>query len=326
MTVLVTGAAGFIGMHVSAALLSSGRNVLGVDSLNSYYDPALKRARLAELSRYRSFAFAPADIALEGAIGAAASGRRITAIVHLAAQPGVRYSIEHPAAYIEANLVGHFRVLEFARHLPDLSHLVYASSSSVYGAGTNLPFSTTQRTDRPVSLYAATKASCELMAYTYAHLYRIPATGLRFFTVYGPWGRPDMAVYGFTKAIFGGQPIRLFNGGAMKRDFTYIDDIVAGVTNCLERPPVSDGEGAPHRVYNLGNHRSEPLMRLVQVLEKAIGRQALTEPAAMQPGEVVETFADIADARRDLGFEPTTSIDIGIPKFVEWYRRYHKID
>ena len=326
MTVLVTGAAGFIGMHVSAALLSSGRDVLGLDSLNNYYDPALKRARLAALSRNRRFAFAQTDISTEGAIEAAASGRQIAAIVHLAAQPGVRYSIEHPAAYIDANLVGHFRVLEFARHLPDFSHLVYASSSSVYGAGTDLPFSTKQRTDRPVSLYAATKASCELMAYTYSHLYRIPATGLRFFTVYGPWGRPDMAVYGFTRAIFDRQPIRLFNGGAMKRDFTYIDDIVAGVTRCLERPPTGDREAAPHRVYNLGNHRSEPLMRLVQLLEQAIGRKALTEPAAMQLGEVVETFADIADARGDLGFEPTTPIDTGIPKFVEWYRRYHTME
>lgn len=323
MSVLVTGAAGFIGMHVSAALLSRGDSVIGLDNLNAYYDPTLKRARLAALDRSPGFDFVEADLATEGTLARATAGKGVTAIVHLAAQPGVRYSIDHPGAYIESNVVGHFRVLEYARHLEGLTHLVYASSSSVYGEGASLPFSTDQRTDRPVSLYAATKAAGELMTRTYSHLYRIPATGLRFFTVYGPWGRPDMAVYGFTRAIFEENPIRLFNRGAMKRDFTYIDDIVAGVIRCLDLPPADDGSCPPHRVYNLGNNRSEPLERLVETLERAIGRKAITLPAPMQPGEVVETFADISAARTDLGFEPTTPIDTGIPRFVEWYRRYH---
>jgi UDP-glucuronate 4-epimerase len=248
----------------------------------------------------------------------------VTKVIHLAAQAGVRYSLEHPFAYVEANLTGHMAILEFCRHQKGLDNLVYASSSSVYGGNTKMPFSVHDRTDTPVSLYAATKRANELMSHSYAHLYGVRQTGLRFFTVYGPWGRPDMALYIFTKAILEERPLPVFNHGDMKRDFTYIDDIVAGVLAASDKPPAR-GNGAPHRVYNIGNHRAEPLMRVIELLEKALGKKAEIRFEPMQPGDVKESFADIDDIARDLGFAPTTSIDEGIPKFIAWYREYNRV-
>lgn len=325
MSVLVTGAAGFIGFHVAQQLMERGQSVIGVDNLNDYYDPALKQARLARLEGRNGFTFRRLDVQdRESVLALAGEFPEVTEVVHLAAQAGVRYSLENPFAYVETNLVGHLTVLELARRLPRLRHFVYASSSSVYGGNEELPFSVSQRVDRPVSLYAATKRADELMTYCYAHLYRLPSTGLRFFTVYGPWGRPDMSAYIFTSAIFEGRPIRLFNNGDMRRDFTYIDDIVAGVLAAIGQPP-ADGAEAPHRVYNLGNHRSEPLLRFVELIERACGKPAIREFAEMQPGDVKETFADIEAARQDLGFEPRVPIDEGIPRFVAWYRDYHRV-
>jgi UDP-glucuronate 4-epimerase len=326
MTVLVTGAAGFIGFHVSAALLRRGERVLGVDNLNDYYDVTLKEARLAELRRRPGFAFERVELAERGALAALLRRHPDTdRIVHLAAQAGVRYSLSNPHAYIGANIQGHLEVLEAGRALPRLKHLVYASSSSVYGGNTKLPFSVADRVDTPHSLYAATKKADELMSYCYSHLYRLPTTGLRFFTVYGPWGRPDMAAWLFTEAILAGKPIRVFNHGDMRRDFTYIDDIVAGVVACLDRPPADDGGEPPCRLYNLGNHRSEELKRFIALLEQALGRQAIVELEPMQPGDVPATYADIAETERDLGFAPTTPIDEGLPRFVAWYRAYHHL-
>ena len=324
MTVIVTGVAGFIGSQVAAQLMDRGCSVVGIDNLNDYYDPALKQARLDRLTDRNGFSFRRLDIQdREAIVALAVEFPEVTEIIHLAAQAGVRYSLENPFAYVETNVMGHLCMMELARRLPKLRHFVYASSSSVYGGNKELPFSVEQRVDSPVSLYAATKRSDELMTYCYAHLYDLPSTGLRFFTVYGPWGRPDMSAYIFTKAIFEGRPIRIFNHGDMSRDFTYVDDIVAGVLAVMERPPQRDGEAAPHKVYNLGNHRSEPLMRFVELIEQACGREAIREFDDMQPGDVQETYADIEPARRDLGFEPKTSIDEGIPRFVEWYRSYH---
>ncbi len=327
MTVLVTGAAGFIGLHVCRALLDRGERVLGVDSLTDYYDVGLKRARLAELEGRNGFGFAAADIADSSAMAAAlAEAGPVRRVVHLAAQPGVRYSIEQPMAYVHANLVGHVAMLELCRGLDGFEHLVYASSSSVYGGNTKVPFAVEDRVDQPVSLYAATKKADELMSYTYSHLYRLPQTGLRFFTVYGPWGRPDMAYWRFTEAIFAGRPIRIFNHGDMRRDFTYIDDVVAGVVAALDHPPADGGDRAPpHKLYNIGNHRPEPLLRFIEVLEAVIGRKAARRLEPMQPGDVKETFADIAAIQRDLGFQPRTSIDVGLAKFVAWYRDYHGV-
>ena len=323
MAVLLTGAAGFIGYHVSLRLLERGESVVGIDNLNDYYDVALKQARLDRLRQHKGFDFHRLDIsdheALTKTVGAVGG---IDRVVHLAAQAGVRYSLTNPFAYVQANLVGHMAILELCRHLPACKHLVYASSSSVYGGNTKLPFSVDDRTDTPVSLYAATKRADELMSHSYGHLYGLAQTGLRFFTVYGPWGRPDMALYIFTKAILEGRPIRVFNNGDMKRDFTYIDDIVCGVVAALDNPPVIDG-AAPHRVYNIGNHRSEPLMRLIEVLETALGAKAEINFEPMQPGDVKETYADISAIQRDLGFAPTTPIDVGVPNFVAWYRDYH---
>jgi UDP-glucuronate 4-epimerase len=319
MTILVTGAAGFIGYHVARALLDRGESVLGLDSLSPYYDPALKRARLARLAESPGFAFRELDLARREAV--AELGRahpEIRRIVHLAAQAGVRHSIDHPFDYVDANLTGQLAVLELARHLPRLESLVYASSSSVYGANSRLPFSTTDRTDDPISLYAATKKAGELMATAYTRLYGFGAIGLRFFTVYGPWGRPDMSAWLFTKAILEGRPIQVFNDGDMRRDFTYIDDIVQGVLAAVDRPATR------HRVYNLGNNRAEPLLRFIEVIEQAAGRKAIVELKPMQKGDVKETFADILESTRDLGFRPTTPIDVGVPRFVEWYREYHK--
>jgi UDP-glucuronate 4-epimerase len=320
MTILVTGAAGFIGYHVAEALLARGDRVLGLDNLNAYYDPALKEARLARLKRHNAFEFIKANLAdREGFFRAMAGRAEVKRVIHLAAQAGVRYSLDHPFAYVDANLTGHMSILEFCRHQKNFGNLVYASSSSVYGGNDKLPFAVEDRTDTPVSLYAATKRANELMSHCYAHLYGIPQTGLRFFTVYGPWGRPDMALYIFTKAITEGRPIPVFNHGDMKRDFTYIDDIVAGVVAAIDAPPASD-----HRIYNLGNNRSEPLMRIIELLEKAIGKKAEIRFEPMQPGDVKETYADIAATQRDLGFKPITPIDVGVPKFVAWYREYHR--
>jgi UDP-glucuronate 4-epimerase len=325
LSVLITGAAGFIGMHVARALLARGEQVLGIDNLNAYYDPQLKRARVAELERFPGFRFELLDVAEQAAVRTLLEREReVDRIVHLAAQAGVRYSIENPAAYIATNIVGHFALLEGCRHRGGIRHFVYASSSSVYGGNEKLPFAVDDRVDHPVSLYAATKAADELISHCYSHLYGIRQTGLRFFTVYGPWGRPDMAAFLFLEAIFANRAIRVFNGGDMRRDFTYIDDIVAGTLAALERSPVADGT-APHRVYNLGNSRSEPLMTFIATIEKAAGRKALVEFAPMQPGDVKETFADIAASRRDLGFEPRTTIAEGIPRLVDWYRQYYRV-
>lgn len=326
MAILLTGVAGFIGAHVAAALLRRGERVIGVDNLNAYYDPALKRARLRQLEGREGFVFELLDIADEAGMNALAKRHagEITAVVHLAAQAGVRWSLTHPFDYVRANLVGHMVILELCRHhLPQLRHLVYASSSSVYGANTRMPFSVEDRVDHPVSLYAATKRADELLSEAYARLYGIPQTGLRFFTVYGPWGRPDMALYIFTDAIVAGRPVTLFNHGKMRRDFTYVDDIVDGVLAAVDRVPRAGPGMPPHRIYNLGNHRPVELEHLVRVLEEAIGRKAEVRLEPLQPGDVVETFADIEASRRDLGFEPKTPIEEGVRRFVEWHRSYH---
>ena len=327
---LVTGAAGFIGAAVSDALLARGGEVIGIDSLNDYYDPALKQARLARLSDRHGarFTFKTVDFADAAALDAALQGEAFDRIVHLGAQAGVRYSIENPAVYGQSNLIGHLNMLELAR-ARRVAHCVYASSSSVYGGSTSVPFRVEDRVDRPVSLYAATKRANEIMSESYAHLYRLPLTGLRFFTVYGPWGRPDMMLWIFTKAMFAGEPIPVFNDGKMERDFTFIDDIVAGVLAVHDNPPPDDGQTkaggsiAPHRLYNIGNNRSEPLGRVIDLLETATGRPAVRRNLPIQPGDVVRTAADIDAIAGDLGYRPTTSIDVGVPAFVDWYRGYH---
>jgi len=323
MAILLTGVAGFIGFHVAQVLLERGDEVIGIDNLNDYYDPNLKHARLAQLEGRKGFKFFKADISDSAQVKEAVAGSDIRRIVHLAAQAGVRYSLVNPEAYIRANVLGHTVILELARHLPKCEHLVYASSSSVYGGNTKLPFAVEDRVDSPVSLYAATKKADELLSHAYAHLFRFPQTGLRFFTVYGPWGRPDMALYIFTKAIFEGRPIQVFNNGDMQRDFTYIDDIVNGVIRTLDNPPAPDEQGRPYRLYNIGNNKPEPLLRMIEVLEQAIGRKAEKQLMPMQPGDVKATYADITAISRDVGFAPTTPIDVGVPKFVDWFRRYH---
>ncbi len=327
MTILLTGVAGFIGYHVARALLDRGERVAGVDNVNDYYDPALKQARLAQLKADPAFVFHRTDVADGDGMQAVVDAHPgIDRVVHLAAQAGVRHSLENPQAYVHSNVAGQVVILEACRRLPGFRHLVYASSSSVYGGNRKLPFSVDDPVDRPLSLYGATKRADELMGAAYAHLFRIPMTGLRFFTVYGPWGRPDMSAHIFIRAIFAGETIRLFNGGDMKRDFTYIDDIVAGVLAALDRPPPDGGpEGPPHRIYNLGNHRSEPLPRFLEILERECGRKAKIEAAPMQPGDVQETLADIDSAVRDLGFQPRTPIDEGLPRLVAWYRGYHNV-
>jgi UDP-glucuronate 4-epimerase len=317
MTVLLTGAAGFIGHHLAEALLARGETVVGIDNLVPYYDVALKRARLKRLEGRPGFSFIEADISnpetVEAVFAAHAGAEHV---VHLAAQPGVRYSLENPYAYVTANVMGQTVLLEAAKRLKNLRHFVYASSSSVYGANTDMPFSVEDRVDHPVSLYAATKRSCELIAETYAHLFSLPLTGLRFFTVYGPWGRPDMAYWQFTENILAGKPIRVFNNGDMRRDFTWIGDIIAGILGVMDAP------GAGHRVYNLGNHRSEKLLDFIAEIETAAGRKAEMVFEPMQPGDVHETYADIEASRRDFGFEPTTPISEGIPQFVEWFKTW----
>jgi UDP-glucuronate 4-epimerase len=325
-TILVTGAAGFIGFHVARQLLAQGRHVVGLDNLNNYYDPALKQARLNILRADSRFDFVQADLSDRPSIGGLFAKHRFATVIHLAAQAGVRHSIDHPQAYVDANLEGFVNVLEGCRH-NECRHLVYASSSSVYGANAKLPFSVDDKSDHPVSLYAATKKANELMAYSYSHLYRLPVTGLRFFTIYGPWGRPDMAIFLFTKAIIEGTPIRLFNHGKMRRDFTHIDDVTRVVLRIVESVPTSDGDGslAPARVYNVGNHHPEELTHVVALLEKELGRTALREMLPMQPGDVTATFADVGDLMRDVGFRPETPIEDGIRGFVAWYRDHYKV-
>jgi UDP-glucuronate 4-epimerase len=329
MAILVTGAAGFIGFHVCERLLARGEEVIGLDNVNDYYSVELKRARLAQLQRrHNGFRFIETDFADNGGLQRALESEGFEGIVHLGAQAGVRYSIENPHAYVQSNLVGHLNMLELARHR-QAPHFVYASSSSVYGGNDTLPFRVEDRVDHPLSLYAATKKADELISETYAHLYRLPQTGLRFFTVYGPWGRPDMAMWIFTKAIFEGSPIEVFGEGNMRRDFTYIDDIVTGIVACLDNAPPDDGiekaggSRSPHRLYNIGNHRSEELTRMIDLIEDACGRKADRRLMQMQPGDVRDTYADISAIQRDLGFEPKTRIDEGIPRFVDWYRGYH---
>ena len=330
--ILVTGAAGFIGAAVAERLCGRGDEVLGIDNLNDYYQVSLKQDRVAHVRDGGSerYTFKQVDFSDWDALSSALEGESFDSIVHLGAQAGVRYSLENPRAYVEANLMGHVNMLEVARHR-GVEHMVYASSSSVYGGNDKLPFAVEDRADHPVSLYAATKKADELMSETYAHLYRIPLTGLRFFTVYGPWGRPDMALWLFTDAILAGRPIKVFNEGEMWRDFTFIDDIVSGVVACLDKPPADDGaEKAggsvkPHALYNIGNHRSEKLTRVIELIEQACGKKAAVELLPMQPGDVEKTYADIDAIQRDIGYQPTTSIEDGVPQFVEWYRAYHGI-
>ncbi len=324
--ILVTGAAGFIGFYVARRLLAEGHDVTGLDSLNSYYDPALKHSRLAVLRADPRFDFMQIDLADRTAIKSLFATRRFATVIHFAAQAGVRYSIEHPHAYADANLEGFVNVLEGCRH-GGCRHLIYASSSSVYGANTKLPFSVSDRTDHPISLYAATKRANELLAHSYSHLYRLPVTGLRFFTVYGPWGRPDMAIFLFARAIVEGKPIRLFNHGKMRRDFTHIDDVARVVSKLIDRIPGDNpaAGNAPARIYNVGNHRPEELEHVVALLEKELGRTAAKEMLPMQPGDVLETFADIGDLMRDTGLRPEISIEDGIRDFVAWYRDHYKI-
>jgi UDP-glucuronate 4-epimerase len=320
MAILVTGAAGFIGYHTAQALLAAGHDVIGVDSLNAYYDPKLKRDRLERLKARPGFGFFEMNLADRvGMLGLSARLGHVTGIVHLAAQAGVRHSLADPYAYVEANVMGQVVMLELARLLPRLTHFVYASSSSVYGANAKIPFSIGDPVDHPMSAYAATKRAGELMAATYASLYGLPCTGLRFFTVYGPWGRPDMAYFSFVKAAFEGTPIEVFNNGEMRRDFTYIDDIVAGILGVLARPPV----GAA--LYNLGNSKTEALGHFIAEIERATGRELVKINKPMQPGDVPATFADITESRADFGFDPKTTIAEGIPRFVEWYKTYYKV-
>ncbi len=328
MTTLVTGMAGFIGFHVARVLAERGERVLGVDDLNTYYDPQLKRDRLAALGAFGDrIGFAECDFADEAALDRAVAGEEIDRIVHLGAQAGVRYSIDNPRAYVRANLLGHLNLIELGR-ARGVAHLVYASSSSVYGGNESMPFRVEDRVDHPVSLYAATKKADELMSESYAHLYRLPQTGLRFFTVYGPWGRPDMAMWIFTAAILRGEPIPVFNDGRMRRDFTYIDDIVAGVLAALDRPPADDGSQksggsvSPHAIYNLGNNRAEELGRVIDLIGDACGREVVRDNRPMQPGDVPATYADISATTAALGYAPVTTIDVGVPRFVEWYRGY----
>lgn len=331
MAILVTGAAGFIGFHVARRLVAAGESVIGIDECNDYYDPQLKRDRLAMLTdQGGDFAFHQLDFADETALDAALGGTAIDRIVHLGAQPGVRYSIDHPRAYVRSNLAGHLNLLELGRER-QVSHMVYASSSSVYGDRAAAPSRVEDRVDHPISLYAATKKADELMSETYAHLYRLPQTGLRFFTVYGPWGRPDMAVWKFTERVLEDRPIELYNRGDMSRDFTYIDGVVDGIVAALARPPKDDGAEkpggslGPHAVYNIGNNSPERLDRMVALIEHACGREAEKILLPMQPGDVPATFAEISPAARDLDYSPSTGLDVGIPAFVDWYRHYKQL-
>ena len=333
--ILVTGAAGFIGIHVATALLAMGRDVVGVDSLTSYYDPKLKEARLAELARHKGFHFRKLDLADRAATAALFTEYRFPYVVHLAAQAGVRYSLVDPHAYVDSNLQGFVNVLEGCRH-HGCRHLVYASSSSVYGANTRMPFSVHDNVDHPLSLYGASKKANELMAHSYSHLFRLPTTGLRFFTVYGPWGRPDMAMWIFASAIIAGQPIKLFNHGNMRRDFTYVDDVAGSVVRLVDRAPSGNpkwssetpdpgSSSAPWRIYNIGNNNPVELLEVVRLLEEKIGKKAKRELLPMQAGDVPATFANVDDLMRDVDFKPATPIAEGIARFIDWYRSYHRL-
>ncbi len=325
MTYLVTGAAGFIGFHTALALLQRGDEVVGIDNLNDYYSVKLKSDRLAELEKHNGFRFHKVELADQAALVDALRPYSIRRVVHLAAQAGVRYSIEHPESYISSNVVGHFNILEYCRHLDGIEHLVYASSSSVYGKSAAAPSKETDRVDTPISLYAATKKCDELMSHSYSHLYRIPQTGLRFFTVYGPWGRPDMALWLFTNAILSGRPINVFNFGEMQRDFTYIDDLIPALVATTDNAPKVIENEAPHRIYNIGGDHTENLMDLIGVLERKLGMKAELNLLPMQVGDVAATGADIGAIKREIGFEPSTRIETGVSRFVEWYKGYHGI-
>jgi UDP-glucuronate 4-epimerase len=333
--VLVTGAAGFIGYHVARRLLEAGRPVVGLDNLNAYYDPTLKDARLAELGKLAGFRFVKLDLADRDGMAALFAAQRFAHVVHLAAQAGVRHSLVDPHAYVDSNLIGFTNILEGCRH-NGCRHLLYASSSSVYGSNTRMPFSVHDNVDHPLSLYGASKKANELMAHAYAHLFKLPTTGLRFFTVYGPWGRPDMAMWIFAKAILAGEPIRLFNYGKMQRDFTYVDDVVESIVRLVDRPPAGDPDwngdkpdpgssSAPWRVYNIGNNNPVELLDVVDLLEKSIGKKAIRELAPMQPGDVPATYADIDALMREVDFKPSTPIADGIARFIGWYRSYHRL-
>ena len=322
--ILVTGAAGFIGFHYAKRLCEEGAQVLGLDNLNDYYEVSLKEARLAELESYENFSFEKLDLMDRTGVENLFSAWQPDIVVHLAAQAGVRYSIENPHVYVDSNLQGFVNVLEGCRH-NSVQHLIYASSSSVYGANEKVPFSVSDNVDHPISLYAATKKANELMAHTYAHLYGVSCTGLRFFTVYGPWGRPDMAVYSFTRSIFEGQPIKVFNHGDMMRDFTYIDDVVETMVRLVDLVPVGEDGRAPYRLYNIGNNSPEKLMSLIEIIEAATGVEAQKVMMDMQPGDVPKTYADTVDLERDAGFKPSTSLKDGVDRFVAWYKAYYGV-
>ena len=328
MSVLVTGSAGFIGMHTANALLKKNEEVIGIDNLNDYYDPELKRARLEELQVNKNFYFEKLDFAVPGSLNLLIQKYpEIDRIIHLGAQAGVRYSIDNPHQYMQSNLCGQLAILEFCkskmRDSRPIKNFVYASSSSVYGSNKQIPFSINDNTDQPVSFYGATKKAGEVMAHSYAHLYQIPTVGLRFFTVYGPWGRPDMSPYIFTNSILNEKPIKVFNKGEMMRDFTFIDDIVSGILGALDTPPISLNASPPHKIYNLGNNKPVSLMNYINVIERACNKKAIIDLQPMQAGDVVQTYANIEESERDLGYAPTTSIDIGIPRFVDWFISYH---
>ena len=328
MSVLVTGSAGFIGMHTANALLKKNEDVIGIDNINDYYDPELKRARLEELQVNKNFYFEKLDFAVPGSLNLLIQKYpEIDRIIHLGAQAGVRYSIDNPHQYMQSNLCGQLAILEFCkskmRDSRPIKNFVYASSSSVYGSNKQIPFSINDNTDQPVSFYGATKKAGEVMAHSYAHLYQIPTIGLRFFTVYGPWGRPDMSPYIFTNCILNEKPIKVFNKGEMMRDFTFIDDIVSGILGALDTPPISLNASPPHKIYNLGNNKPVSLMNYINVIERACNKKAIIDLQPMQAGDVVQTYANIEESERDLGYAPTTSIDIGIPRFVDWFISYH---
>jgi UDP-glucuronate 4-epimerase len=325
MRILLTGAAGFIGYHTAEALLARGHELVGIDSMNAYYDPALKWVRLARLDGKNRFRFAEADIADADALAAAVAGETFDLILHLAAQAGVRYALQSPMAYTHSNLVGHHAMLELARGMKGLGHFVYASSSSVYGNDTKAPYSEEARADRPVSYYGATKRAGELMSHSYAELFGLKQTGLRFFTVYGPWGRPDMAYWLFTDAVLKGRPLKVFGEGILKRDFTWVDDIVAVLVRIAETPFAGEAKRAPHRVYNLGNSKPEEVRTLIRVIEGATKKRAVIEYSKGPAGDVIETYADVTRAARDFGFAPSTTLTEGIPRFVDWFRSYHRI-
>lgn len=323
-TYLITGSAGFIGFHLSKSLLEKGAKVIGFDNMNDYYEVSLKEDRLAILEKYEKFTFIKGDLGDKGDVFSLFQELHPEIVVNLGAQAGVRYSIDNPGAYMQSNMMGFFHILECCRYFP-VEHLVYASSSSVYGGNEKIPFSTEDKVDEPVSLYAATKKSNELMAHAYSKLYNIPVTGLRFFTVYGPFGRPDMAYFKFTKKIMAGEPIQIYNNGDMYRDFTYIDDIIKGVENILCNPPAENAKGASYKVYNIGNNKPEKLMDYIETLEKCLGKTAVKEFLPMQPGDVYQTYADVSDLMKDYDFKPDTTIEEGLRKFVAWYREYYKV-